>query len=137
MAEFRSQRKDPGVVARMTTIGNDVWMGQDVFVKAGVSVGDGAIVAARSVVTRDVDPYTIVAGIPARPLRSRFDEATIKRLLGVAWWRFSIFDIYDIDFRNVSAALDSIEKRLDEGSIQPFLPEKLTLASMGRILSSP
>ena len=69
-----------------TVIGNDVWIGHDALVMPGVSVGDGAIIATRSVVTRDVPPYAIVGGNPAQVIRTRFDEPTIERLLRIAWW---------------------------------------------------
>lgn len=67
-------------------IGNDVWIGADVILLEGISIGDGAIVAAGAVVTKDVPPYAIVGGVPAKVLRYRFDEQTIKRLLSVRWW---------------------------------------------------
>ncbi|QGZ38117.1 virginiamycin A acetyltransferase [Pseudoduganella flava] len=69
-----------------TVIGNDVWIGYDVLVMPGVTIGDGAIVAARSVVTADVPPYAIVGGNPARVLKKRFDDETIARLLAIRWW---------------------------------------------------
>ena len=62
-----------------TSIGNDVWVGSNSVIIAGLKVGDGAIIGAGSVVTKDVPPYTIVAGIPAKPLRERFDEKTMKK----------------------------------------------------------
>lgn len=68
------------------SIGHDVWIGSQAMILSGVSIGHGAVVAARSVVTRDVPPYTIVAGNPARVIRSRFDEATIAALIASAWW---------------------------------------------------
>lgn len=67
-------------------IGHDVWIGSQAMILSGVSIGHGAVVAARSVVTRDVPPYAIVAGNPARPVRLRFDEPTIAALLDSAWW---------------------------------------------------
>lgn len=67
-------------------IGNDVWIGYEAVIMAGVHIGDGAIVAARAVVTKDVPPYTIVGGTPAREIRKRFDEATTERLLRLKWW---------------------------------------------------
>lgn len=69
-------------------IGNDVWIGFEAVVMAGVRIGDGAIVGARAVVTKDVPPYTIVGGVPARPIRRRFDDATIDRLLQMRWWEW-------------------------------------------------
>ncbi len=69
-----------------TTVGNDVWIGMQATILPGVRIGDGAIVAAKSVVSADVPPYAIVAGNPARVARMRFDEATVARLLAIAWW---------------------------------------------------
>ena len=68
------------------TIGSDVWLASDCKILSGVTIGHGAIVTANALVTRDVDPYAIVGGVPAKPIRKRFDEATIARLLAVAWW---------------------------------------------------
>ena len=67
-------------------IGNDVWIGYEAVILSGVTVGDGAIIGARAVVTKDVPPYTIVAGVPARPIRKRFDEDTIVKLQALRWW---------------------------------------------------
>lgn len=67
-------------------IGNDVWLGAGCMILSGVRIGDGAVVGARAVVSRDVPPYSIVTGNPATATRRRFDEATINRLLSVAWW---------------------------------------------------
>lgn len=69
-----------------TVIGNDVWIGYEVIIMPGVKIGDGAIVGTRAVVTGDVPPYTIVGGVPARPIRKRFDDETIRRLEALRWW---------------------------------------------------
>jgi virginiamycin A acetyltransferase len=69
-----------------TVVGNDVWLGYGATVMPGVTIGDGAMVATLSVVTKDVPPYAIVGGNPATVLRSRFDDATITRLQRLAWW---------------------------------------------------
>ncbi len=78
-----------------TVVGNDVWIGYDALVMPGVHIGDGAVVATRSVVTRDVPPYAIVGGNPARVIRSRFDDATVERLLRIAWWDWDPERIFD------------------------------------------
>ena len=67
-------------------VGNDVWLGSGCAILSGVTIGDGAVVAARALVTKDVPPYAIVGGVPARVLRYRFDPATIDRLLALRWW---------------------------------------------------
>lgn len=67
-------------------IGNDVWIGYEAVVMAGVTIGDGAIIGARAVVTKDVPPYTIVGGVPARKIRRRFSDDVIARLQELKWW---------------------------------------------------
>ena len=76
-------------------IGNDVWIGYEAVILSGVTIGDGAIIGSRAVVTKDVPPYTIVGGVPARPIRKRFDEATIEKLLRLKWWDWSENKIKD------------------------------------------
>lgn len=83
--------------AQRTRIGNDVWIGHGVTVLAGVTVGDGAVLAAGAVVAKDVAPYTIVGGVPARMIRERFPRAVAARLARIAWW--------DWDFPTIMARL--------------------------------
>ena len=80
---FFQQRRADRVV-----IGNDVWIGHAVIVMPGVKVGDGAVLAAGAVVTRDVAPYTIVGGVPARQIRERFNREIAARLAQIAWWNW-------------------------------------------------
>jgi virginiamycin A acetyltransferase len=68
------------------TIGNDVWVGSNVIIMSGVTIGDGAVIGAGSVVTSDIEPYTIVAGNPAKVIKKRFSDEVIARLLELAWW---------------------------------------------------
>ena len=67
-------------------IGNDVWIGYEAVILSGVTVGDGAIIGTRAVVTKDVPPYTVVGGVPAKPIRKRFDDAAIEKLQALRWW---------------------------------------------------
>jgi virginiamycin A acetyltransferase len=69
-----------------TVVGHDVWMGMDVTVMPGVRIGSGSIVATSSVVVSDIPPYAVAGGNPARAVKMRYDEATVKRLLEIAWW---------------------------------------------------
>ena len=88
-------------------IGNDVWIGYQAVILAGVTVGDGAIIGSRAVVTRDVPPYTIVGGVPAKPIRKRFDEDTIARFRALRWW--------DWDQETIRRAIPAIQAgRLSE-----------------------
>jgi hypothetical protein len=74
--------------AHPCVIGHDVWLGHQAVVLAGVTIGTGAVVGAGAVVTRDVEPYAVVVGVPARPLRKRFPEEVIRRLQASAWWEW-------------------------------------------------
>lgn len=82
-----------------TVIGNDVWIGYGALIMPGIHIGDGAIIATASVVTRDVPPYTVVGGNPAKEIRKRFDDAVIEALLEIQWWNWEIEKIT----RNVKA----------------------------------
>ena len=83
-------------------IGNDVWIGYEAVIMAGVHIGDGAIIGTRAVVTKDVPPYTIVGGLPAKKIRSRFDDVTIELLQQLQWW--------DWDTKKIKENLNSIIK---------------------------
>ena len=88
-------------------IGNDVWIGYEAVIMAGVHIGDGAIIASRAVVTKDEPPYTIVGGTPAKEIRPRFDRETILRLQSLQWW--------DWEVEKIRQALPAIMKGDIEG----------------------
>lgn len=67
-------------------IGNDVWIGYEAVIMAGVTIGDGAVIGSRAVVTKDVPAYTVVGGVPAKPIKKRFSEETVSLLLESKWW---------------------------------------------------
>ena len=70
-------------------IGSDVWIGYEAVIMQSVTIGDGAIIGARAVVTKNVPPYTIVGGVPAKPIRMRFDERTVTELMQMKWWNWT------------------------------------------------
>lgn len=77
-------------------IGNDVWIGREALILSGVTIGDGAVIGARAVVTKDVPPYAIVAGNPAKVVKYRFDPETIRKLLAIAWWDWPDQEIHAV-----------------------------------------
>ncbi len=95
-----------------TVVGNDVWFGRESVILPGVHIGDGAIVAAYSVVTRDVPPYGVVGGNPAKLLKMRFDEEMIALLLAVKWWDFAPDALADILPLLCSPALSDVKRAL-------------------------
>ena len=110
------------------SIGNDVWIAHDAVVMAGVSVGHGAVIGRNAVVTKDVEPYQIVAGNPAKVIKLRFAEEQIAALLASAWWNYDLLELKGMPF-------DDIEKFI---SLVPELKTKAeyaTVSIMGRKVS--
>jgi len=97
--------------AKKTIIGNDVWVGDNSVVIKGVQISNGAIVAAGSIVTRDVAPYSIVAGNPARHIRMRFPDKVIERLLLTNWWEYSMQELSDVPFDDIDKSLEILEEK--------------------------
>lgn len=94
-------------------IGNDVWIGEQVIIKGGVKIGNGAIVGMGAVVTKDVPPYSVVGGVPAKVIKFRFNKRTICKLEKIAWWNWEINDIKKrkIDFTDVEHFIKKYEKK--------------------------
>ena len=82
-------------------IGNDVWIGYEAVIMPGVTIGDGAIIGTRAVVTKDVPPYTVVGGVPAKPIRCRFDDAVVEKLEALCWW--------DWDYEKIKRCIPAIQ----------------------------
>jgi acetyltransferase-like isoleucine patch superfamily enzyme len=102
-------------------IGNDVWIGNGAYIKRGVQLGDGCIVGAKAVVTRDVPPYAIVGGNPARIIRYRFAETLCKRLQESRWWDYAFTDFgEDAAWNDVERILDIIAERQASGQLTPY-----------------
>lgn len=97
--------------SRNAIIGHDVWIGGGATLRRSVKIGHGAIVAGNAFVTRDVPPYAIVGGLPAKIMRFRFDHGTIVRLLKLRWWRYNINDFGEIPFNDINRAIDLIQAK--------------------------
>jgi acetyltransferase-like isoleucine patch superfamily enzyme len=106
-------------------VANDVWLGSDVTLNHGVRIGNGAIVAAHSVVTRDVPDYAIVGGNPARVIRYRFPEEIIRELLSIEPWRYSVKDLRQFNLGDMASFIRQF--RGAEASLQPWEPPKVPL----------
>jgi acetyltransferase-like isoleucine patch superfamily enzyme len=93
-------------------IGNDVWIGRSSIVLSGVTISDGAVVGAGSIVTKDVPSYAIVAGNPAKFIRNRFDDDTIRQLIKIKWWSFSDSKLHSLayTFNDIKLFIKTIDK---------------------------
>ncbi len=111
-----------------TTIGNDVWIGHGAFILPGVTIGDGAVVAGHAVVTKDVPPYAIVGGNPARILRMRFDPAQCEALMDLAWWRFAPWQLNGTPFANIDNAIARLRERIPD--LTPYAASKVSVADI-------
>ena len=97
-AEFFARRKDKSVI-----IGNDVWIGHNAVIMPGVNIGNGAVIGAGAVVTKDVEAYSVVAGVPAKKIKMRFSDELIQKIEKSAWWNWGHETIKNriADFRNM------------------------------------
>lgn len=95
---------EPGAV-----LGHDVWVGTKVVVMRGITIGHGAVLAAGAIVTKDVKPYQIVGGVPAKPLKMRFPGEIVERLLAAQWWNRPIEQLSGLPFDDIEACLDQLE----------------------------
>ena len=114
---------------RTVEIGNDVWIGSGAFIKGGVKIGDGAVIAAHAVVVKDVPPYAIVGGVPARVIKYRFDEETIKELLELKWWNYDLAAFGELDWVDVKSCIAKIKDRIASG-VEPYTPEAVTVEQL-------
>lgn len=113
----------PPTVLKKTLIGNDVYIGHGAFILPGVTIGNGAVIGAMSVVTKDVPDYAIVAGSPARIVRQRFDDKLVEALLKSQWWRFSPQQLSGIDIADPFQLVSRVNE-LDSTGILPYTPPR-------------
>ncbi|WP_157982136.1 CatB-related O-acetyltransferase [Oceanicella sp. SM1341] len=88
-------------------IGNDVWIGRDAVLARGITIGDGAIVAGSAVVTKDVPPYAVVGGVPAKIIRFRFPDEVIERVQETQWWNYAVSSFGDVKFKKVDQFIEA------------------------------
>lgn len=121
---YKFEFQGPATKARITTIGNDVWIGHGAYISAGVTIGDGVIVAANAVVTKDVPPYAVVAGNPAQIKKWRVAPQYVAPLLRLKWWRYAPWQLVHLDPSNIKNFLSGLRHMKD---VEPFMPDVIDL----------
>ncbi|WP_458098513.1 CatB-related O-acetyltransferase [Roseomonas sp. WA12] len=124
--DYRPAQVFSGRVRRAPAIGHDVWIGQDVLLAQGISVGHGSVIASGAVVTKDVPPYSIVGGTPARMLRPRFPTDLIERFLAVEWWNYAFTDIGHLGVTQPESFLEEVQDAVGRGIINNYAPSTIS-----------
>ncbi len=112
-------------------IGNDVWVGSRAILMRGIRIGDGAVIGAGAVVTKDVEPYTIVGGVPARPIRKRFSDKVIEKLEEIRWWDYGPDILKGLDLNHPEEAVKS-SGRTDKAGISSLHTGSISFLPRGR-----
>lgn len=116
---FRAAKRSIYKKLARTTIGNDVWIGSGVKIKTGIIIGDGAVIGAGSVVTKDVAPFSIVAGVPAKLIKMRFSQETIERIQKLTWWQYNLLP-YNLPWECLESTLSQLESMKKNGMLTPY-----------------
>ena len=124
---FSRKSFDPLYGKSYPTIEHDVWIGENVTLAMGITIGTGSIIASNSTVTKDVPPYSIVAGVPAEIKKYRFHPNIIDALMSLQWWQYNMLDFGDIDFTAPDQFVDELKYKVSTSSIQPWSGETVSL----------
>lgn len=111
-------------------IGHDVWIGASVVLRGGIRIGTGSVIGANTVVTKDVSPYSVVAGNPGSVVKMRFQENLVERLLNSAWWTYAFSDFTGMRLEAPEVFLDQLDERVAAGALQTFQPDCADLSSV-------
>lgn len=125
IGDFQRHDFDPKQGLSYPIIEHDVWIGERVSLGMGIRIGTGAVIAAGSVVTRDVPPYAVVAGVPAIVKRLRFEESVVERLLASRWWEYHFSDLQQLDVTQPENLLDRLEAMKQSGQLKTWNPPKV------------
>lgn len=109
-------------------VGHDVWIGENTTLKGGISIGHGAVIASNSVVTKNVPPYAIVAGIPAKVIKYRFSESVIMELLSLKWWDYKFTDLPNNRYcEDINYFIDNLSRSIERGDIEKAIYKKFNI----------
>jgi acetyltransferase-like isoleucine patch superfamily enzyme len=123
-ADWYAEAREPII------IGNDVWIGAEVVIKPGVKIGDGAVIAQRAYVVRDVPPYAVVGGLPAKIIKYRFPQPIIEKLLALQWWDYPYQEFPVRGNEPIEDFIEKIKELKESGQIQKIKPDLLTAADI-------
>ncbi|MCL1799230.1 MAG: CatB-related O-acetyltransferase [Eggerthellaceae bacterium] len=107
-------------VCQTVRIGNDVWIGSHVALKPGIRIGDGSCIGTGALVTKDVPPYAIVAGVPAKVVKYRFDDSVIEQLLALRWWDYDFLDFAVHPEEPIDAFIKAVKEQVESNKILPY-----------------
>lgn len=115
-------------------LGNHVLTKQKITLALSITIGNSAIIAANSLVVKDVTPYSIVGGNPAKPIKNRFNDYTFDAMKALQWWKYSVQDLAEMDVTNPHVFCHQLTSRIAEGRIQEFKPSKINFEDIMRTL---
>lgn len=133
LSTIKLPHQRPPTILKYTSIGNDVYIGHSAMIMPGVSIGDGAVIGAMAVVTKDVPPYSVAVGCPARVVRSRFPDNSIDKLLELKWHEFSPTELRSIPLDNIEHFIRGVSTLREQGA-PIYKPDLINLSNLAQEL---